>query len=87
MGEKSTWHNRFSVGEGFVMTGLFFDLGIRCGIMGSISVCHAEDPGSIPGGGVLVRVGNMGGMRLQCLLWPSHVMTCASSGNRCAVGF
>jgi hypothetical protein len=28
MGEKSTWHRRFSVGEGFVMTGIahFFHL-------------------------------------------------------------
>jgi len=23
-------------------------------------------------------------MRLQCLLWPSHVMTCGSSRKRCA---
>jgi hypothetical protein len=60
---------------------------IRCSIVVSISACHAEDPGSIPGGGVLFRVGNMGGMRLQCLLWPFHVMICGSSGNRGAVGF
>ena len=26
---------------------------IRCSIVVSISACHAEDPGSIPGGGVL----------------------------------
>jgi hypothetical protein len=26
---------------------------IRCSIVASISACHAEDPGSIPGGGVL----------------------------------
>ena len=25
---------------------------IRCSIVVSISACHAEDPGSIPGGGV-----------------------------------
>jgi hypothetical protein len=52
--------------------------------MVSVSACHAEDPGSIPGGGVLFRVGNMGGMRLQCLLWLLHVMTCGASGNRFA---
>jgi hypothetical protein len=27
---------------------------IRCSIVVSISACHAEDPGSIPGGGVLL---------------------------------
>ena len=27
--------------------------GIRCSIVVSISACHAQDPGSIPGGGVL----------------------------------
>ena len=26
---------------------------IRCSIVVSISACHAEDPGSIPGGGAL----------------------------------
>ena len=26
----------------------------RCSIVVSISACHAEDPGSIPGGGVCV---------------------------------
>ena len=25
---------------------------IRCGVVVNISACHAEDPGSIPGGGV-----------------------------------
>jgi hypothetical protein len=30
------------------------------------------------------RVGDMGGMRIQCLLWPFDVMTCGSSGNRFA---
>ena len=29
---------------------------IRCSIVVSISACHAEDPGSIPGGGVLQLV-------------------------------
>ena len=26
---------------------------VRCSIVVSISACHAEDPGSVPGGGVL----------------------------------
>ena len=28
---------------------------IRCSIVVSISACHAEDPGSIPGGGVFAK--------------------------------
>ena len=28
---------------------------IRCSIVVSISACHAEDPGSIPGGGVFCK--------------------------------
>ena len=28
---------------------------IRCSIVVSISACHAEDPGSVPGGGVLLK--------------------------------
>ena len=32
----------------------FGDNKIRCSIVVSISACHAEDPGSIPGGGVLM---------------------------------
>ena len=28
---------------------------VRCSIVVSISACHAEDPGSIPGGGVLIN--------------------------------
>ena len=31
----------------------FVDDRIRCSIVVSISACHAEDPGSIPGGGGL----------------------------------
>ena len=30
---------------------------IRCSIVVSISACHAEDPGSIPGGGVFCEMG------------------------------
>ena len=29
---------------------------VRCSIVVSISACHAEDPGSIPGGGVSFHV-------------------------------
>ena len=29
---------------------------VRCSIVVSISACHAEDPGSIPGGGVLFDI-------------------------------
>ena len=31
---------------------------VRCSIVVSISACHAEDPGSIPGGGRFVNVGS-----------------------------
>ena len=35
---------------------------IRCSIVVSISACHAEDPGSIPGGGVFsAKRGSFGG--------------------------
>ena len=37
------------------------DQQIRCSIVVSIPACHADDPGSVPGGGVLLRIGNMGG--------------------------
>ena len=30
---------------------------VRCSIVVSISACHAEDPGSIPGGGVFIAKG------------------------------
>jgi len=35
----------------------------------------------------LFRVGNMGGVRLQCLLWPFHVMTRGPRGIDARVGF
>ena len=35
----------------------FGDNKIRCSIVVSISACHAEDPGSIPGGGVFAAPG------------------------------
>ncbi len=35
----------------FVSTSQHF----RCSIVVSISACHAEDPGSIPGGGAMLR--------------------------------
>ena len=31
------------------------DASVRCSIVVSISACHAEDPGSIPGGGVALQ--------------------------------
>jgi hypothetical protein len=44
-------------------SGWAFHLGrpAACSIVVSIPACHAEEPGSIPGGGVLFRIGNMGG--------------------------
>ena len=43
---------------------------IRCSIVVSISACHAEDPGSIPGGGVL------SGRGLLCLRFLAKASLC-----------
>ena len=37
---------------------------IRCSIVVSISACHAEDPGSIPGGGVFLLSHRLGAQLL-----------------------
>lgn len=38
---------------------------IRCSIVASISACHAEDPGSIPGGGGLYRLSAASALHLR----------------------
>ena len=43
---------------------------IRCSIVVSISACHAEDPGSIPGGGVF------SGRGLLCLRFLAKALLC-----------
>ena len=40
-------------GHGTIIRGAGSCCKIRCSIVVSISACHAEDPGSIPGGGVI----------------------------------
>ena len=49
---------------------------IHCSIVVSISACHAEDPGSIPGRGVVV------GFRLSPWYKMREAMNRISGGNR-----
>jgi hypothetical protein len=55
----------------------------------SIPACHAEGPArsQFPAAVLFVRIGHMGGMRLQCLLWPFHVMTRGPREIDACVGF
>ena len=65
---------------------------IRCSIVVGISACHAEDPGSIPGGGMYCAVCGDGlcslslNADLLLIMWPLRTRLAACTSHTCHYG-